>query len=973
VLGADGWIDVTPGSARAPPRSVGGMRSCGDAARPEGRQTAMPHTSSVRRRPGRLPTVALVVTLVAGLLGATTTTAQAAVVVSASTPAVNGPYLASGGCQQVVSITARASFSEPARFAEALLDVDGPALVGGRAANDTGSFTSKSFTWNIPVSSPGTYTAAVRWSAHNGNGLSQGVDTSEQVTFEVPEPAPLQRFSAVQKCVFDRTAALYGILGVGATAVGILGAVLCPPCAVVATVVGALGLLAGGLAAHSGYMALDPPDGNYTTLPEPDPPPVPAQAAGGQVSPAAAAALDALLANQAEQLGLARAALTAVERAQGARLAGATTWEAQQMVAAGGFAREQAALLQAEPGLRRAARDALEDGGFPNPVITAEQIEEAQIAWADGPPATVVEQMDALGFTAADAAQVAGQIAMVDPEAASMPLLDLLVEPVAMAQAEALAVELGAFADAVEEDPLTTGGAPDADPGPEPLPGGDGDNAPGPAPAGGVDLVVDGSFEPPRVPAPAYYENVTAGEQVGAWTVSSASVDVLGDDWQAADGTVSLDLSGNQAGSVYQDLPTVPGREYVVNFALAGNADGPPDVKQLRVTFGAAVEEFAFSQGDHTEQDMGWVRRQLGADPTGPNTASVRVTAVEESTRLEFTSLTEGFFGAAIDDVQVREQGDGSATPRIGGPDVRRVAIALCTYLFPSPDQAAGVVLARDDVFADALAGAPLAGDDHCVLYTGGGPDAPLDPDTRAAIDRALPDGGPIAVLGGDQAVSAAAESELVAAGYGVRRYAGASRFETAVDIARDVRGTTPESTAAMLAFGYDHPDAVTGGAYGAATGTPVLLTDTDVLHPATAAALQELGTARSVVLGGEAVVGGAVLATVPGPERVAGATRMGTAAAVATDLWPAESDGVVVTNLFRDDGWPLTLAGAPLSAREGAPQIGVATDEVPPETAGYLAARVPPAGTAWLLGDESSVSAAVAAEVGAALAPPSG
>lgn len=391
-------------------------------------------------------------------------------------------------------------------------------------------------------------------------------------------------------------------------------------------------------------------------------------------------------------MGLARAGLTAVERAQGARLAGDTTWETQQMVAAGGFAREQAALLQAEPPLRRAARGALEAGGFPNPAITPEQIEEAQVAWADGPPASSAEQMDALGLSDADAAQVAGQIAMADPEAASMPLLDVLVEPTAMAQAEALAVELDAFADAVEEDPLTTGGAPATDPGTAPEPRGDGNNAPGPSPTGGVDLVVDGSFEPPRVTEPAYFQNVAVGGEVGAWTVSSANVDVLGDFWAAADGTVSLDLSGTQPGSVYQDLPTVPGREYQVNFALAGNADGAPDLKQLRVSFGSTVEEFAFSLGDRTEQDMRWVRRQLGEAAT---TASVRVIAVDQTTRLEFTSLTEGFYGPAIDDVQVREQGDGSSTPRIGGPHVRRVAIALCSYLFPSPDQAAGVVLAR--------------------------------------------------------------------------------------------------------------------------------------------------------------------------------------------------------------------------------------------------------------------------------------
>ena len=174
-------------------------------------------------------------------------------------------------------------------------------------------------------------------------------------------------------------------------------------------------------------------------------------------------------------------------------------------------------------------------------------------------------------------------------------------------------------------------------------------------------------------------------------------------------------------------------------------------------------------------------------------------------------------------------------TPRLegdGSGDVRRVAIQVCQLLFPAPDAARTVVLARHDVFADALAGAPLAGDDSCVLYTTGGPDQPLDAITRAEIDRALPAGGPVRILGGTQAVSAQVEAELTGAGYAVERFQGATRFETAVAIARVVRAENPGGSDALLAWGLNFPDAVTGGAYGARTGTPILLTDTAQLHP---------------------------------------------------------------------------------------------------------------------------------------------
>ena len=82
-----------------------------------------------------------------------------------------------------------------------------------------------------------------------------------------------------------------------------------------------------------------------------------------------------------------------------------------------------------------------------------------------------------------------------------------------------------------------------------------------------------------------------------------------------------------------------------------------------------------------------------------------------------------------------------------GGP--RAEAIAVCQHLVPGFTQAARVVLARDDAFADALAGASLVGRDGCVLFTEGGPDAQLDPAVLAEIDRVLGDGGEVHVLGG--------------------------------------------------------------------------------------------------------------------------------------------------------------------------------------------------------------------------------
>jgi len=186
----------------------------------------------------------------------------------------------------------------------------------------------------------------------------------------------------------------------------------------------------------------------------------------------------------------------------------------------------------------------------------------------------------------------------------------------------------------------------------------------------------------------------------------------------------------------------------------------------------------------------------------------------------------------------------------------------------------------------------------------------------------------------------------------------------------RAERGATGE---ALLAYAYDWPDAVTAGAWGAATGTPVLLTGTQELHPATAAALEEFGTTRTVVTGGNAVISDAAANAAPGATRVAGATRTGTAVEVADELWTPtlgrQPQALVAVNLFHDAGWALALSAAPLSAALAAPQLGVAADQVPGETRAYLDRAefddVPPV---VVIGNAGFISEEVAQQLDAAV-----
>lgn len=302
---------------------------------------------------------------------------------------------------------------------------------------------------------------------------------------------------------------------------------------------------------------------------------------------------------------------------------------------------------------------------------------------------------------------------------------------------------------------------------------------------------------------------------------------------------------------------------------------------------------------------------------------------------------------AAVVDGPLRLDGsDGSGAPGSGEPI--DVAVQTCRYLF-GDGGARTVVLARADVFADTLAGAPLAGDDSCVLFTPGGPDAPLDIRTRLEIGRVLPAGGTVRVLGGTDAVSTLVQSTLEQGGYVVERLSGPTRFDTALEVARAVVAENPDARGdrAVLAYAFNWPDAVTAGAWAAAEGVPVLLTDTAALADQARVGLTEFGTSSTLVAGGQAVVSDAALVDVPAPVRVSGPERTATAAEVARVLWGMSgTDGrqteprrpVVLVNLYPEDGWTLALAAGPLSARVGAPQLAVDTDTLPPPTASVLA-----------------------------------
>ena len=286
---------------------------------------------------------------------------------------------------------------------------------------------------------------------------------------------------------------------------------------------------------------------------------------------------------------------------------------------------------------------------------------------------------------------------------------------------------------------------------------------------------------------------------------------------------------------------------------------------------------------------------------------------------------------------------------RVGASsDGRAVAVATSQEAFPTGAQMA--VVARSDLFADSLTGAALAGDRGPVLFTPGGPDAPLGAETAQELGRVLRPGAPVYVLGGDHAVSRRAAADIAALGFDVRRIAGATRVETAASIADEVlriaSASGSGSVPRVLLARSDHwADAVTGSAYAAVSDTPILLTHPRRLEAPTRDWLARHEVAEVVLLGGDAAVShtvaGHVDAVAGTVRRAAGADRAETAAVVARDLWRRRSgaadDRFIVVEGYSTGSWAPAVAAAVLSAKVGAPQLLVAAEDVPARTAAYL------------------------------------
>jgi len=279
---------------------------------------------------------------------------------------------------------------------------------------------------------------------------------------------------------------------------------------------------------------------------------------------------------------------------------------------------------------------------------------------------------------------------------------------------------------------------------------------------------------------------------------------------------------------------------------------------------------------------------------------------------------------------------------RLAGTDRFGTAVAVSKTEFPNGG-AGAVVLARGDDYPDALVGAPLAAAKNAPLLLTTG--ATLPAATLAEIQRVLPSGGAVYVLGGPTAVPVSVQSQLTGLGYVVTRYSGATRFDTAVQVA----GALGNPGTVLLATGTNFPDALSAGVAAVKAGGVVLLTNGPTLPSATSAYLQaHPGTVYAV--------GGPASSADPSASPIVGADRFQTAVDVATKFFGAPASVGFATGR----SFPDALSGGALLGHLGVPLLLVDTSSVPTSVITYVTGAQATLATGTLFGGTKTIDSSV-------------
>jgi putative cell wall-binding protein len=283
---------------------------------------------------------------------------------------------------------------------------------------------------------------------------------------------------------------------------------------------------------------------------------------------------------------------------------------------------------------------------------------------------------------------------------------------------------------------------------------------------------------------------------------------------------------------------------------------------------------------------------------------------------------------------------------RLLGEDAVAASVALSEATFDTSDVA---LIARADLFADSLSsGATQGATGAPLLLTHS---ALLDTRVRRELERL--GAKSVVILGLEQAIHPVLEERLQTLGYETTRIGGATRVETALELAKRLQ---PQATKAILARGYGadgsqtFADALTVGPRAAENEWPLLLTPSDNLRESVATYLRSSRIREVEIVGGPDAVSSRVESQLRAlgitTTRVQGANRNATAVEIAKARGiptPEDLSRVILVEGTGDKPvWAPGFASAAHGAVNGAPILLSAGSTLPRETIEYLVSGLP-------------------------------
>lgn len=278
---------------------------------------------------------------------------------------------------------------------------------------------------------------------------------------------------------------------------------------------------------------------------------------------------------------------------------------------------------------------------------------------------------------------------------------------------------------------------------------------------------------------------------------------------------------------------------------------------------------------------------------------------------------------------------------RLWGADRYLTAVAVSGNTF-GPGAASAVVLARGDLFPDALAGTPLAYQRNApILLT---PTAQLAAVTRGELLRVLPVGSTVFLLGGTAALSTNVEQQVQSLGYTTVRLGGATRYGTAALIAQRLGSPAP----LYLATGQSFQAALVSGVAAAHTGGAVVLTEGNRIPGESQDYLDTRGGVPRIAVGPEAIQAD------PTAAPVGGSNQYEVARNLANQVFgPSPQHAALASGTVFADG----LTGGPHIARRGGPLLLTDPVSLSSPTGEYLLNHAPPVDTLWVYGGSAAIS----------------